>query len=140
MADQDKNQDLTDHQTKPKQKLRGIATTLTAFCTKNQVIEFNYARSQSKYPVLHWGTFNGTGFLFFGRLGSRANTEKKGYGPIMSNFLGWFFHVFRGKKIFFFLFFSFFLFFFSLKSCIKWSQKKHFFSYKIKTNTSINFQ
>jgi hypothetical protein len=39
------------------------------------------------------------GFLFLGRLGSRANTEKKESGPIMSSFLGWFFHVFRGKKI-----------------------------------------
>ena len=26
-----------------------------------------------------------------------GNTEKK-FGPIMSNFCGWFFHVFRGKK------------------------------------------
>ena len=26
--------------------------------------------------------------------------RKKGSGPIMSNFLGWFFHVFRGKKNF----------------------------------------
>ena len=33
-----------------------------------------------------------------GRLGSRANTEKKVSGPIMSNFLGWFFHVLGGKK------------------------------------------
>ena len=48
---------------------------------------------QSKYPVLHYGTFGGTGFLFLGRLGSRANKEKKGSGPIMSNFLGWFLHV-----------------------------------------------
>ena len=30
-----------------------------------------------------------------GRLGSRANT-----GPIMSNFLGWFFHVLGGKNFF----------------------------------------
>ena len=55
--------------------------------------------SQSKYPVLHQGTFGGTGFLSLGRLGSRANTEKKGSGPIMSNFLGWFFHVLGVKKI-----------------------------------------
>jgi hypothetical protein len=39
-----------------------------------------------------------------GRLGSRANTAKKGSGPIMSNFLGSFFHVFRGKKEFKFFF------------------------------------
>ena len=34
-------------------------------------------KPQSKYPVLHQGTFGGTGFLFLGRLGSRANTEKR---------------------------------------------------------------
>ena len=57
-----------------------------------------YKLPQSKYPVLHQGSFDGTGFLFLGCLGSRANTEKKGSGPIMSSFLGWFFHDFRGKK------------------------------------------
>ena len=31
-------------------------------------------RPQSKYPVLHQGTFGGTGFLFLDRLGSQANT------------------------------------------------------------------
>ena len=42
MADQDRNQDLTDHQTKAKQKLRGIASKLTAFCSKNQVHNLNF--------------------------------------------------------------------------------------------------
>ena len=46
MADQDKKQALTDHQTKAKQTLRGITSKLTAFCAKNQVIEFNYASMQ----------------------------------------------------------------------------------------------
>jgi hypothetical protein len=52
---------------------------------------------QSKYPVLHKEAFGSTRFLSFGRFGSRASSEKK-IGPIMSNFLGRFFHVFRGKK------------------------------------------
>ena len=56
---------------------------------------------QSKYPVLHQGTFGGTGILFLGRLGSRANTEKKGSRPIMSNFLGCFFSCFGQQKFFF---------------------------------------
>ena len=68
--------------------------TITFAITKTHKM----GQAQSKYPVLHQGTFGGTGFLFLGRLGSRANTEKKGSGPIMNNFLGWFFHVFRGKK------------------------------------------
>ena len=55
---------------------------------------------QSKYPVLHYGAFGGTGFLFLGRLDSQASIEKKGWGPIMSNFLGRFFQVFRVKKLF----------------------------------------
>ena len=57
-------------------------------------------KPQSKYPVLLYETFSGMGFLFLGRLGSRANTEKKGSGPIMSNFLGWFFRVLGGKIFF----------------------------------------
>ena len=43
-------------------------------------------KTQSKYPVLHQRAFDGTGYLFLGRLGSRASTEKKKFGPIMSNF------------------------------------------------------
>ena len=46
---------------------------------------------QSKYPV--------TGFLYLGRLGSRASTEKNSW-PIMSNFWGQVFHV-SGVKDFF---------------------------------------
>jgi hypothetical protein len=40
-------------------------------------------------------------FLFLGLLGSRASTEKK-MGQILSNFCGWFDHVFMGKKTLFF--------------------------------------
>ena len=54
------------------------------------------SKLQSKYPVLYKGAFGGTGFLFLGRLGSRASTEQK-IGPIMSNFWGQFLYVFMGK-------------------------------------------
>ena len=37
----------------------------------------NKCGSQTKYPVLHYGTLGGTGFLFLGRLVSRASTEQK---------------------------------------------------------------
>ena len=37
MADQDKKQEVTDRQTKAKQKLKGVVN-LTTFCLKNQVI------------------------------------------------------------------------------------------------------
>ena len=40
---------------------------------------------------------NFTGFLFLGRLGSRANTEKKIGGQLWATFKV-FFHVFMGKK------------------------------------------
>ena len=47
------------------------------------------------------GAFGGTGFLFLGRFGSRANAEKKGSGLIMSNFLARFFQLFMAKNLFF---------------------------------------
>ena len=49
------------------------------------------------------GDFYGTGIEIWAGFGPIGSTEKKGSGPIMSNFLGWFFHVFRGKKKLFFL-------------------------------------
>ena len=72
--------------------------------------------SQSKYPVLHLGAFGGTGFLFLGRLGSRASIEKKRLGADYEQLLRAVFSSFRGQ--------IFFLNFFentiasALKSCI----------------------
>ena len=73
--------------------------------------------SQSKYPVLQYGAFGGTGFLFLGRFGSRANTEKKGSGLIMSNFLARFFQLFKAKNLFFQK--KIYIVASALKSCIK---------------------
>jgi hypothetical protein len=69
----------------------------------------------------------GTGFLFLGRLGSRANTEKKGSRPIMSNFLGWFFHVLGVKNLNFFKN----ILATALKSYIKWLLYMFFFIEKV---------
>ena len=52
---------------------------------------------QSKYPVLHYRAFGGTGFMFLGRLGSPASALKS-WGPILSNFRGRFFHAFGVKN------------------------------------------
>ena len=54
-------------------------------------------KPQSKYPVLHEGVFVGTGFLFLGRLGSRASTEKK-LGANYEQFWRAFFSCFGGQK------------------------------------------
>ena len=35
-------------------------------------LEKNVVHAQSKYPVLHYGAFGATGFLFLGPLGSRG--------------------------------------------------------------------
>ena len=43
--------------------------------------------------------FFGTEIEIWAGFGPGGSTEKK-IGPIMSNFCGWFFHVFIGKKIF----------------------------------------
>ena len=45
----------------------------------------------------NWG-FYGTGIEIWAGFGPIGSTEKKGSGPIMSNFCERFFHVFRGKK------------------------------------------
>ena len=50
-------------------------------------------------------------------LGPIGSTEEKGSGPIMRNFRGCFFHVFRGKKIVKILFKN--IVACALKSCIK---------------------
>ena len=44
------------------------------------------------------GVFYGTGIEIWAGFGSVGITEKKRFGPIMSNFLGRFFQVFMGKK------------------------------------------
>ena len=54
-------------------------------------------KTQSKYPVLHLGTFGGTGFYFWAVQAARPIQKKKGSGSIISNFYWWFFHVFMGK-------------------------------------------
>ena len=62
--------------------------------------------------------------VFSAGFGPVGNTEKKALGPIMSNFLGQFFHVFRGKKksqIFFKNTLAS-----ALKSCIKCPLQKFF--------------
>ena len=43
------------------------------------------------------GDFYITGIEICAGFGPVGNTENF-FGPIMSNFLGWFFHVFRGKR------------------------------------------
>ena len=55
-------------------------------------------KPQSKYPVLHEGVFVGTGFLFLGRLGSRASTEKKVGGQLWAILEGVFFMFWGAKK------------------------------------------
>ena len=55
-------------------------------------------KPQSKYPVLHEGVFVGTGFLFLGRLGSRASTEKKVWVDYEQLLRFAVFHGLRGKK------------------------------------------
>ena len=47
--------------------------------------------------------FYGTEYDFWADFGPVGNAEKKNVGQIMSNFLGHFFQVFMGKKIFIFL-------------------------------------
>ena len=49
------------------------------------------------------GEFYGTGIEIWTGFGPIGSTEKKESGPIKNNFLGRFFHVFRGKKKYFFL-------------------------------------
>ena len=44
------------------------------------------------------GDFYGTEIEIWAGYGPIGSTEIKVSGPIMSNFWGWFFHVFRGKK------------------------------------------
>ena len=46
------------------------------------------------------GDFYGTGIEIWAGFGLVGITEKERFGPIMSNFLGFFFHVFRGKIFF----------------------------------------
>ena len=43
------------------------------------------------------GAFGGTGFLFLGRFGSQASTEKKGLGADYEQLLRVFFSCFRGQ-------------------------------------------
>ena len=50
------------------------------------------------------GDFYGTGIEIWTGFGPIGSTEKKGSGPIMSNFWGCFFHVFSGKKKMYFFF------------------------------------
>ena len=50
-------------------------------------------------------------------LGPGLDCGKKGSGPILSNFFGWFFQFFMGKKKFFLNFF--YIVASALKSCIK---------------------
>ena len=77
-------------------------TVFYEFCKQRASPQQRGFLSQSKYPVLHQGAFGGMGFLFLGRLGSQASTEKKASGLIISNSLGQFFHVFWVKDFFFF--------------------------------------
>ena len=66
------------------------------FFNVEKVASFNYR--QSKYrEALRWEIFMEQELRFGLDLGRLAVLEK-GPGPIMSNFLGWFFHVFRGQK------------------------------------------
>ena len=44
------------------------------------------------------GDFYGTGIEIWAGFGSIGSTAKKGSGPIMSNFGGWFFFMFSGAK------------------------------------------
>ena len=46
------------------------------------------------------GDFYGAGIEIWAGFGPIGSTAKKGSGLIMSNFLGCFFHVFRGEKKF----------------------------------------
>ena len=64
-------------------------------------IKFSHKQKCGSIPTLNTqsGAFGGTGFLFLGRLGSRASTEKKFWADyeqlLMADF-----HVFRGKFFF----------------------------------------
>ena len=49
------------------------------------------------------GDFYGAGIEIWAGFGPIGSTAKKGSGLIMSNFRGWFFHVFRGEKMLNFL-------------------------------------
>ena len=60
-------------------------TVFYEFCKQRASPQQRGFLSQSKYPVLHQGAFGGMGFLFLGRLGSQASTEKKASGLIISN-------------------------------------------------------
>ena len=44
------------------------------------------------------GDFYGTGIEIWAGFGPVSSTEKKRFGPIISNFVGRFFQVFMGKK------------------------------------------
>ena len=52
----------------------------------------------SQYRSRAGSHFYGTEYEIWADFGPVGNTEKKVGGPIMSNFWGRFFHVFRGKK------------------------------------------
>jgi hypothetical protein len=56
-------------------------------------------RPQSLYRSRAGRHFYGAENEICAGFGLIGNTEKKNWGPIMSNFWGCFFHVFRGKKI-----------------------------------------
>ena len=56
---------------------------------------------QSHYREVSWyGDFYGTGIEIWAGFWSIGSTEKKGSGRIMSNFLGWLFHLWGKKNIF----------------------------------------
>ena len=63
-----------------------IDTFLLLIVAQNSTIEHNveWVRGSEKFQKFaDIRAFGGTGFLFWGCLGSQANTE---FGPIMSNF------------------------------------------------------
>ena len=61
------------------------------------IIMFLYSCPSLKTQSCIKGLLVARDFCFLGRLGCRASAEKTS-GPIMSNFWGRVFHVFRGKK------------------------------------------
>ena len=59
-------------------------------------------KAKSLYRSCAGRHFHGTENVIWAGFGPVGSVEKKSGRPIMSNFWGWFFHVFRGKKISYF--------------------------------------
>ena len=59
----------------------------------------NKVLCRGKIPYCHWNQSHYREVPRWEIFGLNGSTEAKGSGPIMSNFVGWFFHIFRGKKM-----------------------------------------